>query len=366
MRHGRKETELWKQSADFVQCVEGFLVELEDRLVDFRDVEYRGFVKTAQEILTLFYFKFPETPLLSRMNEVAEYFIDEYETLYDKTIKEEDRELIRQKFQALYVTRDVYTIYNWLLKDAGRRMLPSLPREKRYLKYADVYPLLYLKYRLCSAGKRRTIRHLVIDEMQDYSYLQYTILEQMFSCNMTILGDKAQTIDEKEHDVLQFLPRIFGRKIRRIEINKSYRNTIEIARYAQKISGITGIDCLERHGREVEEASFASLSDAMEAVLAHVRLGVGKFETAAVLTMTEQEARDCYDYLAKRRENVSYIDRDSSKFRRGITVTTFYQAKGLEFDQVFLAGGDENNSFYGQYCYIGATRALHELYQYKI
>lgn len=47
----------WKQSKEFVQCVEGFLVELEDRLVDFQDVEYKGMEKKAEEILKLFYYK---------------------------------------------------------------------------------------------------------------------------------------------------------------------------------------------------------------------------------------------------------------------------------------------------------------------
>ncbi len=42
--------------------------------------------------------------------------------------------------------------------------------------------------------------------MQDYSRLQYQILKKMFPCRMTILGDKAQTMEEKEQDVLGFLP----------------------------------------------------------------------------------------------------------------------------------------------------------------
>jgi DNA helicase-2/ATP-dependent DNA helicase PcrA len=37
-------------------------------------------------------------------------------------------------------------------------------------------------------------------------------------------------------------------------------------------------------------------------------------------------------------------------------------AKGLEFDQVFVAGGEKHNPFYKQFQYISATRALHELY----
>ena len=38
---------------------------------------------------------------------------------------------------------------------------------------------------------------------------------------------------------------------------------------------------------------------------------------------------------------MSYIDRDSSSFKPGLTVTTFYLAKGLEFDDVFIAALNE-------------------------
>ena len=38
---------------------------------------------------------------------------------------------------------------------------------------------------------------------------------------MTILGDKAQTLDETMQDVLLFLPKIFGKKMRTIVLNKS-------------------------------------------------------------------------------------------------------------------------------------------------
>ena len=356
----------WKQSDGYVRTVEGFLLDLEDRLMDFKNVEYRGFSKKAEEILQLFYYKFPDIPLLSRMEAVMEYFVDEYETLYNRTISEEDLELIREKFNRMYVTRDIYEIYNWLLEEQDIPRLPELPREQRCLDYEDVYPILYLKYRLITGKKRKTIRHLVIDEMQDYTYLQYVLLQRMFSCSMTILGDRAQTVDESPRDVMKFLPKIFGRDIRMVEMKKSYRNTIEIAEYAEKIAGISGVTYLERHGKPVEEKAFSSLEQALDEVLKRVNVGEDGYETAAVLTMTEREALECYRYLEQNRYGeqsvISYIDRDSTTFRKGITVTTFYQAKGLEFDQVFLVGGDPENPYFTQYRYIGATRALHELY----
>ena len=83
----------------------------------FHDVEFRGLTLTENELIHLFYFKFQEIPLLSRMDAVMEYFIDEYETLHDCTLSEEDLDTISRKFQKLYMTRDLYKIYNKFLEE---------------------------------------------------------------------------------------------------------------------------------------------------------------------------------------------------------------------------------------------------------
>ena len=69
--------------------------------------------------------------------------------------------------------------------------------QERKLRYEDVYPVLYMKYRLLRQTSHNGIKHLVVDEMQDYSRLQYLILKMMFPCRMTILGDKAQTMEDE-------------------------------------------------------------------------------------------------------------------------------------------------------------------------
>lgn len=265
--------------------------------------------------------------------------------------------------------------------------MPDVPYESRMLSYEDVFPMLYLKYRLSGKAKHKQIKHLVIDEMQDYSYLQYAILETLFSCRMTILGDRAQTMDGKIQDVLTFLPKIFGKEIRTIIMNKSYRNTIEIARYAEQITNVTGLEFLERHGKAVEEKTVSGIVGALRDIEEHLHLrkdGVqikeafsetaadrtehteDAFETAAILLRTEAEARVVYEYLKEQREDIHYIDRDSSHFEKGVTVTTFYLAKGLEFDQVFVLREQTESAFERQADYICATRALHELYLYYL
>ena len=354
-----------KQSAEFVGMAEGFLAQLEDELMDFTEVEFKGMKLTEQEIIDLFYYKFQEIPLLARMGAVQEYFVDAWETLRGRDLSEEEKECLSSRFMKMYVTRDVYKIYNWLLEEMGYPLLPTVQYEKRQLQYEDVFPMLYLKYRLEGGKKHKQIKHLVIDEMQDYSYLQYVILDYLFSCKMTILGDKQQTIDTTERDVLTFLPKILGKDMRKIVMNKSYRNTVEIAQYANSITANTAMELFERHGKAVEERK-TDKKEAIDFVVNKIKEVGEKYETIAIITMTEKEAEEFYRQLQERGVQASYLDRDSMHFQKGVTVTTFYMAKGLEFDCVFGISSKWNEEKGKQGKYICATRALHELYMMEM
>ena len=368
--HPKERGRYWeKQSPDFLNQMEGYLMELEDSLMDIRDFTYRNYEIKASRILTLFYTRFLEIPLLSRMDAVREYVVDDYETLAGRDLNEEEQQYFYDQFMAMYETRDIYVLYSRFLESIGMRPLPRVWYEKRMLRYEDVYPVLYLKYRLGQPAKRAGVKHLVIDEMQDYTPMQYQILAMLFPCKMTILGDKAQTMDEKQQDVLKFLPGILGKKLRKIVMNKSYRNTVEIAKYAAELAGITDLELFERHGKPVVEEVFWNPEKAVEKIAEHLRVQPDGYETAAVLTMTDQEAWELAKALKERlgEDSVTYMNKDSSRFKKGITVTTFYLAKGLEFDQVFTVWGRQpEDALIRQAKYICATRALHELYMYQV
>ena len=358
-----------KQSGEFLDQMEEFLLILEDELMNFTNVEYRHYQIPSSRIIELFYEKFLDVPLLSRIEAVMEYLLDEYETLTGRDLSEEERPVFQEKFLKMYETRDLYRIYSRFLEYAGYAPLPQSSWEQRLLAYEDVYPMLYMKYKLLRPGNRRNIKHLVIDEMQDYSRMQYLILAKLFPCKMTILGDKAQTMDEKMQDVTRFLPKVLGKDIRIIQMNKSYRNTVEIAEYAGKLAGMTDMELFERHGKPVEEKKIVNREEALEKILQNLKLGEEEYETAAVLTMTQEEAGKIYRQLKEKlgeEYSISYVDRDSSSFQKGITVTTFYLAKGLEFDQVFTLHPGEESGMITQAKYICATRALHELYMYEV
>ena len=367
---GSDENYQRKQSREFMDSLYGYVMELEAELMDFDKVSLKGFGKSVQEIQTLFYEKFTEFPLLKRMDAVREYIVDEYETLTGKELSQEEDDRMRIVFDKMYETKDIYILYSRFLAAKGYKALPHHRYEQRCLSYEDVYPMLYLKLLLTGSGKDTSIRHLVIDEMQDYSYLQYEILGMLCSCPMTILGDKAQTMDTKIQDVTKFLPAIFGKGIRRIEMNKSYRNTEPIAAYAASLTGETDAELFARDGDEVEVRNFFSREETLSFVADAFSKEADTTETASLLFLTEAEAKAAYRPLEKlfdekglSKEQLSYIDRNSNYFHTGLTVTTFYLAKGLEFETVYaVTAKDRTDALTNQARYIMATRAMHRLY----
>ena len=369
----------YKESPQCPEDLRGYALVLEDELMDLKPITIRGYVMPVEEVIRLFYFGFTEIPLLDRIDAIFDRAIDEWETLNGRELAEEEAAELREKALTMYETRDIYVLYSRFLKEQGRDPLPHLRRDKRILPYEDVYPMLYLKYLLMGRGDHSGIRHLVVDEMQDYSYLQYEILALLFKCPMTILGDKAQTMDSGERDVRTFLPSLLGKETRLISMDKSYRNTTEILRYAEGLrrgdKAVSHIEAFERQGEPVRELCLSDYGEIAREIVGRYLDRRGEIETAAVITFTQKEADDLFAALATAFEEagldpqreMTAISKFKGSFRPGLTVTTFYLAKGLEFDEVFALDreGEENKELYDQARYIMATRAMHALTVFK-
>ena len=104
--------------------------------------------------------------------------------------------------------------------------------------------------------------------------------------------------------------------------------------------------------------------------LAAAIAGNAEAETIAVLVLTEGAAIGVAEQLKQRlgEDKVTRLHKDTMKFKAGIVVTTYYLAKGLEFDAVYVADGENpvyQTELGKQAMYICATRALHSLDIYK-
>lgn len=146
----------------------------------------------------------------------------------------------------MFAHKDALAMYKAFYRDSSRRdMFKPLGRKK--IEYADVFPLIYTMIRTARQESYSHIRHLLVDEMQDYTPVQYAVLRELFSCDMTILGDSNQSVNPFSSSSLPTIRSIFP-EADSLELCKSYRSTIEITDFAQHISRNDKLVPIERHG----------------------------------------------------------------------------------------------------------------------
>ena len=239
------------------------------------------------------------------------------------------------------------------------------------ISYDDVAPLLYLKSSVFGVDSFLYVKHLLIDEMQDYTPVHYAFFNKLFVCKKTILGDVNQLVNpfskasSQEHiaDIYENMPKT---KVSTMSLWKSYRSTTEITDFAAKIIKNDKMQVIERHGDEPDIIKCASDEEQAEKISQLIKDYTKRgFKSIGVICKTDRQAANFHKLLANiNNTEIILLTVNSEKFENDLVVTTAYLAKGLEFDCVILPSIDKNNyknDIDRQMIYIGVTRALHKL-----
>jgi DNA helicase-2/ATP-dependent DNA helicase PcrA len=230
-------------------------------------------------------------------------------------------------------------------------------------EYSDVYPLLYLKMKLEGLKPFLNVKHLVIDEMQDYSAVQYKVLSALFPCKKTILGDINQSVNPFSSSGIDTIETLFP-DATSMTMLKSYRSTCEITQFTKKIRENIEIEAIERHGEKPAVFAFKKEPDE----LSHIKFLTGLFlksdyNSLGIICKTQPQADSLY-YALKDDFELSLLNAASVAFGSGIVITTAHLAKGLEFDNVIVPNVTKKNYFTKpdrQMLYVACTRAMHKL-----
>ncbi len=367
----RKRNIDFKESVDFLILLKKFIEGLPEKNFRPENLSWDGFSCEKEELQMLYYEKYKSNPLFKRLQYIADYIADKKESDTNKTITSKIRKELENRLKYYMKETKLLVLYSHFIAWCNQTQLkePFLMLNKGKLHYEDAFPLIYLKYALYGHTSFPQIKHLVIDEMQDYSFIQFEVLKTLFNCRMTILGDMYQVLEPKEPHVLDHLTHVFRNPLI-IKLNRTYRSTFEIATFAKNIIGQQDMIAFERHGEEPSVVKSNSYEEMLEQMVSDLeKLDQQKYASVAILCKTAAEAEKMYKEL-KDKLTVTLFTAKSTAFQTGIVITTSYLAKGLEFDVVCIPNVNEEyyqSTVDKQVLYISSTRALHllRLYYYK-
>ncbi len=358
-----KERIAAKASVDFLRSLDGYVEYLESRSLTARDLRVNRRPVPAWFIEEQ-YKKHQGQPAAERIALITAAIEQKVGIYYHHNLSTAERNEIKAALRSMIRRVTLRSAYRQFFTWVGK---PSLFKQARgaRLEYADVFPLIYLKLRLEGLKNPwKDVKHLLIDEMQDYTLVQYAVIAQLFRCRKTILGDASQSVNpysaSNADTIVSVLHNATG-----VKLTKSYRSSFEITQFAQAISPDPELVAMERHGERPQVVRCGSHGEEM----ARIRQFIHEFHgsghhSMAVVCKTPRQADAVFAALEAEGINAGLLNEESRIFTRGVVVCTAHMAKGLEFDQVLVPEVTEKN--YGtamdrNMLYVACTRAMHRL-----
>lgn len=424
----------FKASTDFFDIIKLYRTSLEETGMYFKGIKFRGKpIVTARQIKERFYTSDTSLRFHNRLEKLTEWInkqIDEAEKIErGKPWVEEEIELmsnedyhkahqhlqkknpsndyeieyealarliVRRRFKGLrkgigrlqYV--DVKGIYHQLFADPvniSTLWSGEIPEEweeicrstvnmleEGELSYEDATPFLLLKELILGFQTNTSIKHVLIDEAQDYSPFQFEFIKRLFpSAKMTVLGDFNQAIfaHAREHVDFSTLTGLYGQdETNVINLTQSYRSTKPIIEFTRRL--VPGGDQISPFDRDGEKPVLTRVTDHDEL---HVSIAAKiqewqdrNYRTIAVICKSARESEAVYASLSGV-EDIKLIKSASLEYEHGVIVIPAYLAKGIEFDAVIVydasaqSYGDESLS---RLFYTACTRAMHELQLFSV
>jgi len=236
------------------------------------------------------------------------------------------------------------------------------------IPYEDTTPYVYLQDLIEGRKSNTGIRHIFIDEAQDYSPFQFSFIQRLFPYSkMTLLGDFNQAIFSGATGSSTVLTdvNVRGEEVETFELTKTYRSTREIVEFTSGlISGGEKITPFNRKGNKpvIQRVESKWLNQAiLEKIQEYKHEG---HDTIAVICRTAAESKVVYEEL-KNEVSLHLIEKGTLSYEKGILVIPSYLSKGIEFDAVILYDSSQYKSeSVRKLFYTVCTRAMHELHMF--
>jgi len=382
----------YKSSKAFVELLSSKIKSLDKEYFQIKAIKFDSEeIVSAKEIEELFTVYYKDMPLFRRSEKIKRILISKIKDKRDEEVYKLNAEL-KEKINNLTedkaemeksnidymkrvkireIIRKVINSRNeldtWIKAespiDIYKRIINLDEFKAENLGYMDLIGILYLMVKLQGLRFKEEVKHIVIDEAQDYSFIQFEIIKEMTGCNSyTIVGDSNQRlITTDEEPAMLHLDEVFKNsnvEIKSYELNKSYRSTQEIMEYANQFINEERIVPLVRNGEPIIEEEVSSKDDFISTVLSIIQdYEEDGHENIAVIFKDKKELAK-FAPLLKEKISIQSLDNEDILYKGGKVLLPAYLAKGLEFDGVIVI---ENKEIQPLLKYIMCTRALHRL-----
>ena len=219
-----------------------------------------------------------------------------------------------------------------------------------------------------STTKYRKVKHVLVDECQDLSALEYNFLERIPSENRYYTGDDRQNIYQFKGCTDEYLVAMYyDKKYTKYFLTENYRNTPEIIEFAEGYIynanplGPPAQPVKTQNGT-IEECGFSDALDELE--------WSGNWGSWFILTRTNNELVEAQDRCNERgipnvtfkKGDLDILQLDALVASNKVKILTIHTAKGLENKNVIVTGARTYNEEERKICYVAATRAETNLY----
>lgn len=212
------------------------------------------------------------------------------------------------------------------------------------------------------------VKHVLVDECQDLSSVEYTFLERIPTSNRYYTGDNRQAIYGFKNCTDEFLVAMYhDPKYTVYSLTENYRNAPNIIRFAEGfINNAEPLgppsDPVKTENGVIEECSFL---DALEELK-----WSGNWRSWFILTRTNNELAVAQEiceeneipYITFKKGDLELAQLDSLMQSDTVKILTIHTAKGLENKNVIVTGARVYNEEERKICYVAASRAENSLY----
>ena len=300
--------------------------------------------------------------------------IRELYTVRDQRYREIDAraEEYLSRYRDKFPLPDLTGIYRTFLEEAAG--LPdSLPEGDPVLRQEDL-PLLVLICKAVYGLKTRQMKHIVIDECQDFSPFQVELLKQTNpAATFTLVGDLYQGIrsDEGIRSWDEWTGPVFRGRAELKQLTVSYRNTVEIMELSQAVAarypipGVCETKPVLRHGEMPRIVRAENEKERLALITGQVRAWQREgYHSIALIEKTAEQARKLFRAVGKELD-ARLLSETDADYSGGVLILPAGIAKGMEFDCVGICDASADNfpdeEFLCRILYVMMTRPLHRL-----